>query len=388
MALAVLTHKLHADNGFYPIAFGPTFGIAGAGTALPIAASDVESNPALLSRMHTHWMGFGGIHYNKCRLNTSPALIGNHSVGNQNNILRWNPFGVVGLCLRPNDRWAYGFGTAGAAIAVKYDQSIIGGPAQFGRYQRQFKQAVGLFNPTITYNLSCNQAYGFSLIVGLSQLKTDVAQPATAPIPFAETAGNDLASYVLGIGARIGGFWVVTDWLNIGASISTPVWFQKNTRYNDVLKHHLDLPAIARIGFDFHICDSTHFLIDVKELFYGEVKALGSDLGWKNQFVFIAALQQQLTCNLIGQIGYNYGRSPVRENNLFINGLSLPIAEHHFSAGIRWEITPCIELFLAGFIMIPKTMTDNGTGILGPGAAGAVGRQQPIAGTLGIVSKF
>lgn len=389
LALAVLSPKAYASNGIYPQAFSSGFGISGAGTALPIEANNVEANPALLSRMHQHWTIFGGTRYNITKLNSSPAPIGNKSVGRQTDILPWVPIGEVGLCMRPNERWAYGLGSAGGGNLVKYDQSIIAGPAQAGRYNRQLKELFALLNPTIAYNVSCNQSYGASLILGVSQLKADIAQPPTSPTPFAETAGNNLASYILGIGARIGGFWVLTDWLNMGASVSTPVWFQANTRYKDVLKHHLAIPAIARIGFDFHICDSTHLLIDFKEIFYREVKTFGSDLGWKNQFIFIIALQQQLTCNLIASVGYNYGRSPIRCNNVLINGLGLSaIGEHNIGGGIRYSFGPCIELFLVGSATPYKTLTDNGTGILGQGAAGTIGRDLEYSGQIGIVRKF
>lgn len=382
VSFALLIHTATADNGFYPSSFGSNGLVGGAGTALPVEATNVEANPALLSQMCNHWFISPGMNYHKISLNSSSAPFGNHVAGNQKNSLPYSPFGLFGFCYRPNECWAIGLGTAGAGTLQKFDRSISFTNSKFNR---QFKLAEVLINPTIAYNVSCNQSYGLSLIIGASQIKTDLALSNN---PFVETKGNDLASYTLGIGARIGGFWTLTDYLNIGASLSSPVFFQKNTRYSDVLPNPQNLPAIARIGVDFHLGDCTHILIDFKEIFYKEVKAFGSDLGWKNQPIIIIGIKQRLTCDLTGCFGYNYGRSPIREDNILLNGLGLFIVEHHFAGGFEYRFNPCIQVFLGGIYTLPKTLTDNGTGKLGPGAKGTIGKAQIWGSTMGITVNY
>lgn len=382
----LLTCNALADNGIIPITFSNNGGTGGAGAALPLDANNADTNPALLGQMINHWTLNSGVNYQKTSANTSGAPGGNHAVGNQRNILPYAPYGAFGFCYRPNECWAIGIGGSGGGSHTKYNRAISGNTSD-GLYNRRFSFGGGLILPTVAYNVSCNQSYGFSLILGVNQVKTDLAVP-TRTFPAPETSGNFVASYALGIGARIGGFWVLTDWLNLGASLSSPVFFQKNTKYNDVLRHPFNFPAIARIGVDLHIGDCTHLVIDFREIFYKNVKAFGDQLGWRNQSVFMIGLRQNLTCNLIGSIGYNYGRSPIREDNVLLNSLIPAIIEHHFTAGIQYNFNPFIELTLGGLYSLPHTLTDNGTGILGPIAKGAVLKSQEWGGNAIIVVKY
>lgn len=369
ISLLFLLHKGLADNGFYPYGFSSQELVAGAGAALPIEANNVESNPALAGRMDNHLCFFGGTEVLTTTLNTAPARAGNKIAKRQTNILHYTPYGSFGLLMNLSDKWSFAYGSSGGNVAVKYDRSI---DASNSNFNRRYMQTFALANPTIAYKFSCKQTYGISLIAGASSLKTDLARSAP---PFAQTSGHNRYSYTLGIGARIGGFWVLSDWLNMGASMSTPIWFQRNNKYRDVLKHHLNVPAIARIGFDFHIQACTHLLFDIKEILWHEVKAFGSSLGWKNQTVFIIGLKQQLTSKLIASIGHNYGKSPIRSNNVFLNGLGLFIIEHQSSVGLQYAFNDCIELFAQVTRYFPHRLTDNGKGKLGKKAKGAIGRR-------------
>lgn len=386
LSLIIITQSAIADNGILPVSYSNNGGTGGAGAALPLDANNADTNPALLGQMINHWTFNSGVNYQKTSANTSAAFGGNPTAGNQRNILPYAPYGVIGFCYRPNECWAVGIGGAGGGTHTKYNRAISGNTSD-GLYNRRFYFGGALILPTIAYNVSCNQSYGFSLILGLNQIKTDLAVP-TNTFPAPETKGNFIASYALGIGARIGGFWVLTDWLNLGASLSSPVYFQKNTKYNDVFKHPFNFPAIARIGVDLHIGDCTHLVIDFREIFYKNVKAFGDGLGWRNQPVFMIGVRQYLTCNLIGSIGYNYGRSPIREDNVLINSLMPAILEHHFTAAIQYSFNPFIELNLGGLYALPKTLTDNGTGILGPIAKGAVLKSREWGGNAIIVVKY
>lgn len=361
----LFVNKVLALNGFYPISFGSHKSLGGAGAALPIEVLNVESNPALIGLMPNHMTVLAGLPITWTRFNSAPALIGNKIAGSQSNILKYNPYGGAGFCYRLSDNWTFGVGGGGANLGIKYDRSI---DAFNTKFNRRYMQFLGFVLPTVSYSVSCEQVYGASLILSASGLKTDLA---TSTFPFPETSGHNTLAYTLGIGARVGAFFTITDWLNVGASISTPIKFQKNRRYRDVLPHSIDVPAIARVGFDFHYGDCFHLVFDIKELFWHRVKAF-RNLGWRNQTVFAVGVRQNITEKLITNIGYNYGRSPIRNNNVFLNALGFFIMENHFCAGLTYAITECVDLDFSACYVPEKRVVDNGKGKLGPNAAGAV----------------
>jgi len=383
-ANSMLISPIFAKNGPLPHGIGSQFGLGGAGTAVAIEASNADANPAVLTRLDTQLSAFLINLFQTQSLDSSTAPIGN-PVGKQTNQLKNSPAAVLGGNYAVNDKWAIGFATSGGATNIKYNAATINPtflvPAN-SVFQNEFINTVMLLSPTVAYQPTPEQSYGIGVILGYQTLKTNLATFNNQ-----QTTGAGRVDSATGIGARIGGLWKLNSLVSVGASAATPVRFSQFKKYLDVLPYQFDTPAMFRLGLAFHIY-KTDLLFDVKQINFASVKSLSTGLGWKNQTVFMVGIQHHLTPTWVLTAGYNYGNSPVRSNNVLINGLTDSIARHHFAVGARYQATKHFDVIASAEMTPTSTYTDNGTGILGTSAKGARLKNSDIGILLGAVYHF
>lgn len=379
-----------ARNAFFPQGLGSQFTLAGAGTALPIEPTNVDANPAVLTRLDTQVSAYMANYFQHQSLDTSnthtpPVFITGNPIGKQVNRLKNAPGGTFGVNYVLNHKWAMGLGTSGGSSMVKYNAPTLN-PAFLNfpaNYNNQLVNTVVLLNPTVSYAHGPCDTYGFSLIVGYQTLKTNLAVPGQVP-PFPQTSGGLRKDSATGIGARIGGLWDLNKNLSLGASASTPVKFKKFNKYKDALPRSFDIPAIFRAGLAFH-AGNTDYLFDIKQIYFAKVRSLGDSLGWKNSTILMLGIQHKLAQCLILSGGYSYGNSPVRSNNVMINGLIVPIARQHFTLGARYKFLKHWELSAGASFSPNVQMVDDGTGIMSTVARGAVLKSREVGAILGVV---
>jgi long-chain fatty acid transport protein len=366
-ASGLFSETAYGKNGPLPHGIGSQFGLGGAGTALAIEATNAESNPALLSQLDTHLSAFLINTFQTQSVDSSRAPAGN-PVGRQTNILKNSPGGAFGGNYRRNEKWAMGFSVSGGSTNVKYNASTLN-PAILtpsgSVYNNELVNILMLVSPTLAYQRSESDSYGFSVILGRQTLKTNIG---TSP-RLTQTTGNLHSDTATGVGARIGGLWKVNNFVSLGASAATPVTFTKFGKYRDIFSNSFDVPGILRAGVALH-AEKTDYLFDIKQVFYANVNSLGKGLGWKNQTIFMLAAQHRLTPSLSVSAGYNYGNSPVRSNNVLINSLIVPIATHHLAAGVKYKLTKKWEISASAETALQRSMVDDGSGILGTAAKG------------------
>lgn len=386
----VMCTSTQARNAIFPQGLGSQFSLAGAGTALPIEPTNVDANPAILTRIDTQVSAYFANYFQRQTLDTSqtfvtPGIRFGNMIGQQDNRLHNAPGGTVGVNYVLNHKWAVGLGTSGGSAMVKYNAPTLN-PALLQPnslpYNNEFVSTVMLLNPTVSYAHSPCDSYGFSLILGYQTVKTNLAVPIPTP-PFPQTSGALRKDSASGIGARIGGLWDLNKHLSVGASASTPVKFTKFKKYRDVFPKSFNIPAIIRGGLAFH-AGNTDYLFDLKQFYFANVKALGDGLGWKNSTVLMVGLQHKIGSCLYLSGGYNYGKSPVGTNNVMLNGLSVPIARHHFTMGARYRLLQKWELSIGAEYSPKVRMIDDGTGLLGGSARGANLTSREFGAILGL----
>jgi long-chain fatty acid transport protein len=384
----IFTASAEAKNGPFPHGIGTQFGLGGAGTALAIDSSNADANPAVLTRVDTQLSAFFINFFQEQSLDSSRAPAGN-PVGKQTNTLKNSPGGSLSANYVLNPQWAVGFATSGGATNIKYNASTLNPGAlnpPNSVINNEFVNSAMLFSPTVSYRPTPCQSYGFAIILGYQTLKNNLAIPASQP-PFSQTSGALRTDSATGVGARIGGLWDINRYVSFGASASTPVQFSKFKKYRDVLPRSFDLPPMFRLGTALHLSE-TDYSLDLKQIFFSQVRSLGDDLGWKNQTVLMFGVQHRLTPCLVVTAGYNHGNSPVRSNNVFLNSLIIPIARHHFTAGARYRLTSNWEMSVGAEFTPTVKMTDDGTGILGANGRGARIKNRDVGVLLGATYHF
>jgi long-chain fatty acid transport protein len=208
------------------------------------------------------------------------------------------------------------------------------------------------------------------------------------------TRGHGRTDHAFGVGGRLGGQWNVSQFLSFGAAVATPIFFQKLSKYRDVIKHAPRLPAIATAGIAWHMRKDTDFLFDLEGLFWKESPFTGKrppiGQGWRNVLVFKFGVQHKINPDLQLRLGYNYGRTPVPNNAVLFNALDevITITEHVLSTGFTYNLNPGMSFDLGGAILFNKKITDNGKGPAGLAAKGLNVEARGLLLSLGFNIKY
>jgi len=365
------------ENGGLPIGLGQNLASAGAGAAFtgkfgsePIGA--LYTNPALASMIGNDVALFAqGIWINQY-VDTSNAPAGNRS-GRLS--ARLNKTGAIlfGGNYWFDENFAFSLGVAGGMTPTKYKES----PTMLSPFpipnlspssvNNVLISRTVLVTPTLAYKESEGQGYAVSAVFGLNEFKSNLFNYTT----FQETKGMKRTERVYGGGVRAGGLWTLTDQVGLGVSASSPIKFQKYKKYRDVSKNAPNFPGSLTIGTSFHATETVDILLDVKRIFFHAEKFY-KDLKWRDQMVYMLGVQCNCMDDLSVRAGYNYGKSPIRQDGVFINILSPHIVEHHVTAGFMYKVSKDVNLSLIGQHAFAKRLVDNGKGPSGMAGKGAV----------------
>ena len=358
----------HATNGYFASCVGAkNCGMGGAGVALVQDASSGAINPALLARTDSQGtLTLGWFHPERtmhARGPLSNPVDTKQSSRNQDFFI-----GSGALNYKINSNWAIGvalWGNGGMATSYRFSRTnpaFHPAPAG-GNYDKMMRYRLLNVTPTIAWKPSKRQAYGFSTILGYSDFKSDIATLPT----FAQTVGANELDRAFGIGFRIGGLWDLNERLTLGASVSSPVWFQKFDKYDDLFPDSMDTPPHFQVGFTSHLSNKTVLATDLKYIFWDQVNVIGASAGlkgfaWENTAVLMIGLQHQFNDNWTGRIGLNYGGSPIEDDKVFANALSPAVIKQHYTLGGTYHLSDKTDLSFSGFFAPEQSQTESGTG--------------------------
>jgi long-chain fatty acid transport protein len=366
-AIMALGQPAHATNGYFITCVGAyNCGMAGAGVALPTDATNAGVNPALMARVGNEAI-LSPAWFHPVRTIDAKGPLGNSAAGEQTSSNEHFVEGAAGVNYTLNPTFSLGASLYGSGgMMTKYDQPRINPaflPSPGGAYDNEVRYRIGNLVPTLSARPTKDSAYGIGVILAYSDFKTNFA---TAPFNF-RTQGNLELDQAFGVGVRVGGLWDVSPALTLGATVSTPVWFEEFGKYRDVFLGPVNTPPHGTIGLAWHVTPSTDIAFDVKYIAYETVKAIGKQpaqggFGWENMPVFMLGAQHRLNESLTLRAGYNYGPSPIPENNTFANALFPAVMEHHVAAGLTYALSPRWQLTGSAFYAFKAEQTDPGTG--------------------------
>jgi len=389
-----------ATNGNQATATGQSArGAAGAGIAYPQDTLAVGINPA------------AGVHIGD-RIDTGLELFkpkreftyaGSTSDGNDTDVFIVPEFGYNRMLTRNisgNDKAfslaIYGAGGQNTDYAnhaiIRNAKLRFGIPLTNGQSPAMVNLEQLFVQPTFSTELGKRHSVGISAILAYQTLEVEGLEPFDNPT-FSSSPGNvtnNGKDDAFGIGFSFGWIGKVNNRLTLGAMYQTRIKMDSFDKYKGIITDGgtLDIPAKTGIGLAFAASPKWDILFDINRVFYSDTKALGNStiappetpaslgattgFGWDDQTVYKFGVVYKHSSKLTLRAGLNYGKNPVPNstfNDGFFNSLTQAITEKHLSLGFTYRIKPKMSITGSYVRTFEKTLTGNGTSLIGLGDA-------------------
>ena len=348
-ATYILAIDAHATNGDQMIGVTATqWGMAGAVVAAPQDAGTIMSNPAGLAELGMKDvrfdMGFGV-------LNPPRKVNGTESDSDYYLI----PSGAVAFNV--NDRLYLGMGMAGlSGMGVDFADIMTAAPgAQAVVTTKQFYK----ISPGFGYKLSEKLSVGAALNIDYQSL---AIHNSSFTLP---------QNQVYGFGVTAGLIYKFNDRLQMGAS-----WVSKQSmdefRWNTTAGKYamtMDAPQQFSLGVAFRPMPGWLIEADVKHIGFSDVldrvafQTPGGpsvmNFGWDDQFVYAIGVQKEVNPKTTIRMGFNYGKSPIGQEDVNNNIGSLAVTEKHLSVGMTRKLSDKVSASLSYMHAFHNDVTSN-----------------------------
>lgn len=355
-----LSAPSYATNGYFVIGFGAkSVGMGGIGVTSPGDSLCVGGNPACLSEFNRMQFDVGLGVFEPRRRSGTTVMSGGNSWSGANTYL----IPGMGMVFPWSDKLYLGFAALGnGGAGTRYNPNFFGGHKYLGVDMLQLIVPI-----TAAYKLDKTNTIGLSIIPArqrfLAQGLENFAIPAFSSDPDHVTGkGHDYAN---GIGARIG--WTgkfMDDRVTLGATYASKVYMQKFDKYKGLFANggEFDIPENYAIGIGFKPIDKLTIAMDVQRILYSDVASVGnrgpdptgnlpnaangtllglpggSGFGWKDQTVYKLGVAWKQSDKLTLRAGYNYGKTPIPQDQLLFNLLAPATTEQHATIGMTYEM--------------------------------------------------
>lgn len=348
-ATYILAIDAHATNGDQMIGVTATqWGMAGAVVAAPQDAGTIMTNPAGLAELGMKDvrfdMGFGV-------LNPPRKVNGTESDSDYYLI----PSGAVAFNV--NDRLYLGMGMAGlSGMGVDFADVMAAAPgAQAVVTTKQFYK----ISPGFGYKLSEKLSVGAALNIDYQSL---AIHNSSFTLP---------QNQVYGFGVTAGLIYKFNDRLQMGAS-----WVSKQSmdefRWNTTAGKYamtMDAPQQFSLGVAFRPMPGWLIEADVKHIGFSDVldrvafQTPGGpsvmNFGWDDQFVYAIGVQKEVNPKTTIRMGFNYGKSPIGQEDVNNNIGSLAVTEKHLSVGMTRKLSDKVSASLSYMHAFHNEVTSN-----------------------------
>ena len=375
MFTLLLVPAAQATNGTNLIGIGPiSRAMGGGGVAAPQdAVSAIFANPAAICFgpfCPGSSVDFAGTYFDPTVNGKITGILPTPVEGESN----LNPFMVpaIGVSMPINPRWRFGIGMFGVSgLGADYKGTpIYPGPVPPNVGFPIYTQLQTMkFAPNLAWLITDNFSVGGSLEIVWQNLDLGAGSS------HGYTAGLQLGALY-----KIGAF-------QIGGSYTTPesvthervADLDQNGTFDDL---KIESPQSFKLGVAW--VPGSPWLVEFNYKWYGWSSADGyGDFGWDDQSVFGLGAQWRPIDKWAFRLGYNYGKTPIKNNSGFnpggftdVQGLSVPtalyealrvvgfpaLAEQHFTAGVGYDITENFILNLSLMYSPEETLTQTGLG--------------------------
>jgi long-chain fatty acid transport protein len=227
--------------------------------------------------------------------------------------------------------------------------------------------------PSMAFKMDEHNSIGASVVISMQTFRAFGLESFTSGTFNFTGSTNNLTNrgndWSFGGGYRLG--WLGTYFdkrFNLGFNFSPKIHMQRFNRYSGLFANRgeFDIPKSYTGGLAFKFTPKTAVAFDVQRIYWAEVPsighegptatgnlganplcpagntgrpecdlggALGMGFGWRNQTVYKFGIDHKYSKYLTLRAGYNYGRSPIQEDQVLFNMLAPATSERHYTLG-------------------------------------------------------
>jgi long-chain fatty acid transport protein len=332
------------------------------------------------------------------------------------------PIPAIGAVMsNPVTPMALGMAIVGGGLGTRYPQADgtffdpAGGSVAYKQVGVFLMQMEML--PSIAFKMDEHNSVGASLVIAMQMFRAFGLESFTSgTFNFTNSTdqltnrGND---WSFGGSYRLG--WLGTYFdkrFNVGFNYSPKVHMQRFNRYSGLFANHgeFDIPESYTLGLAFKFTPETVVAIDVERILWNEVPSighkgptttgnlglnplcpggssgrpecslggeLGMGFGWENQNVYKFGIEHKYNKNLTLRAGYNYGKSPIPDDQVLFNMLAPATSEKHYTFGATFARKDDSDITLT-LMHSPKHVIKGPT--MFPGASASLSMSQTSVG--------
>lgn len=387
LGVLLLASPALATNGDNMIAIGPVSrAMGGVGIANPLdAISAVFANPAAMcfgEYCPASELNFSGTLFMPKTETKITNLAGTFQADAESNVYAIPAIGVSVPIGEGGSNWRFGLAAYGVTgLGVDYrgtavDNSSVydfGPGGQFPMITGEYTSLqIMKFAPAVAFQPTTNLSLGAALHIdyGILDLRN----------------GNS-SGYSFGI--QPGLIYHFADNWSLGLTYISPQSIDHENVADfdqdgtlDTLE--LEAPQQFGMGLSYHFVNwRARVEADVKWINWSDADGY-EDFDWEDQWVFSVGAEFQPVEKLFLRLGYNYGKSPVKEHNGFsglrtVQGKTMPayyyetfrlvgfpaIVEHHLTAGLGYKFSEAFSIHLGVMHAFENTVTETGSDFIG-----------------------
>ena len=396
-----------ATNGYFSHGYGmKAKGMAGAATATANDAFGGAVNPAKMvfvgdridfgaelfsPRRSVSRQGsasFGGIYNDSVDSDSHYFIVpefGYNKMINPNLSLGVTVYGNGGMNTDFNDSNGVAGTNFNPALCGAAPANILFGCGRLGVDMMQLIVA-----PTVAYKINPSHSIGISPLLAYQRFKVDGLQAFTGFSSTPTAVTNNGYDSATGWGVRVGWMGKVSDTVTLGAAYASKMSMGKFNDYRGLFAEQggFDIPENYNVGIAVKATPRVTVALDIQQINYSDVRSVanlvtnslnflgqnqlgtnnGSGFNWRDQTVFKLGLEHEYSKNLTLRAGYNYGKSPVRDDidSVTFNIIAPGVIEQHLTLGATWTLQNKSELTVSYMHAFSNSVT-------GPSASAALG---------------
>ncbi|MEW6470556.1 MAG: outer membrane protein transport protein [Bacteroidota bacterium] len=380
-----------ATNGYFLPGFGiRSMGMGGVGIASGADAISAAANPANLSKVGKR-MDVGVTIFNPERSSEvwdDPSNGANpfQFSGGGDSKHRFFPMPEFGMSRVYNSDITFGFaavGNGGMNTTYKGDNffnyKLLSTPGQDTTVGVDLIQL--LMPLSASFKVSETQSVGASVVFAVQRFGArglgafplfDGSFPITADPNHLTNKGFD---WSYGAGMKLGWLGDFFDKkLTVGAAYGTKTYMTNFDKYKGLFAEQgdFDIPENFGIGLAIRPNDQLTVALDVTRIMYSNVASVGNPgmngvpgiggvpsisdatyelgndegmgFGWSDQTIYKLGVEYMMNDKLTLRAGYNYGKSPVADDQLTFNTLAPAVVEKHYSVGFTYKMRKDLEI--------------------------------------------
>lgn len=254
---------------------------------------------------------------------------------------------------------------------------------------------------TVGYKVDDDHSVGVSLTLAETRFRAyglgsfglfDTLVPITADAGNMTNKGFD---YSYGAGIRVG--WqgeFLDDRVTLGLTYASKTYMTKFDKYAGLFAEQgdFDIPANFGIGIAIRPVRGLVVAADVQRIEFSDVRSVGNlgpgailgipgipsasdstketgndagmGFGWKDQTVYKIGVNYGVNSRLQLRAGYNYGKSPIPDDQLTFGILTPATVEKHFSVGFTYKANDNLEVTGTYVYVAPNTQQACGLNIM------------------------